>query len=169
MTSFTVHGPFPVNFQSKKGGRTLDFKPFWSEGAAAQYLAGECGCYTFAIRSGPGLQPIYVGKATRTFEQETFNPTNKHKYHNGFSDYGKGTPVMYFVVHPNQRGRTNTTRIAKIEDFLIQAGVAKNPNIQNVRGASQPKWSIKGAVRGGAGKRTQAETQFSRLFGITAK
>ena len=165
MTSFEVHGPFEVTYEKRKGGRTLVFDDFWSENADAIYLAEECGCYVFAIRNR-GLTPIYVGKATKTFEQETFNSTNRHKYHNGFSEYGKGTPVMYFVVHPTQKGPTNGKYIAEIEDFLIQAGVVTNPNLQNVKGTQRPRWSIKGVIRSGAGKRSDAEKQFSKLFDI---
>ena len=107
-----------------------------------------------------------MGKATKTFKQETFNPSNRHKYHNGFSDYAKGTPLMYFVVHSSQRGPTNSKQIKEIEDFLIQAGSAKNPNLQNVKGAQQPSWSIKGVIRSGAGKRSSAEVDFGDLFDI---
>jgi hypothetical protein len=76
----------------------------------AYHLAEERGCYVFAMRNR-GLNPIYVGKATRCFKQENFNPGNRHKYRSGCSDYGKGTPFMYFVVHPTQRGRANTKQI----------------------------------------------------------
>ena len=165
MTSFEVHGPFKVTYEKRKGGRTLVFDDFWSENADALYLAEECGCYVFAIRNR-GLTPIYVGKATKTFEQETFNATNRHKYHNGFSEYGKGTPVMYFVVHPTQKGPTNRKYIAEIEDFLIQAGVATNPNLQNVKGTQRPGWSIKGVIRSDARKGGDAEKKFSKLFDI---
>jgi hypothetical protein len=166
MASFTIHGPFPIPFEKKKGGRTLTFDEFWVEGAEAQYLATSRGCYVFAMRTGGGLQPIYVGKATKTFKQETFNPGNRHKYHNGFSDYAVGTPLMYFVAHPNQKGPTNNSRISEIEDFLIQAGVVKNPNIQNIKGTLKPSWSIKGVVRSGVGKRSHGEVEFGSLFGI---
>jgi hypothetical protein len=165
MTSFVVHGPFVLSYEKRKGGRTLVFDDFWSKDGEAHHLAEGRGCYVFAIRNR-GLTPIYVGQATKSFKQETFNSTNRHKYHNGFSDYGKGTPVMYFVVHPTQRGPTNEKQIEKIEDFLIQAGVAKNPNLQNVKGAQQPLWSIKGVVRSGAGKRKVEEVQFADLFDI---
>ncbi len=73
---------------------------------------------------------------------------------------------MYFVVHPKRRGPTNERQIAEIEDFLIQAGVAKNPNLQNVKGTQQPSWSIKGVIRSGAGKRADPEVQFGSLFDI---
>jgi hypothetical protein len=169
MSTFVVHGPFEVSHEKKKGGRTLVFDNFWEEDSEASFLRSERGCYVFAMRTGGGLQPIYVGKATKTFKQEVFNPTNKHKYHNGFSDYARGTPVMYFVVHPSQKGPTNATQIGRIEDFLIQAGVAKNPGLQNVRGVLRPKWSIKGVIRGGVGKRTEAEVEFGALFDIHRK
>lgn len=166
MASFVVHGPFEVTVEKRKGGRTLVFDDFWDDDAEATYLANKCGCYAFAIRTGGGLQPLYVGKATRTFRQETFNPSNRHKYHDGFSDYARGTPVMYFVAHPSQKGRTNEKHIAAIEDFLIQAGVAKNPDLQNIKGTQRPSWSIKGVIRSGVGKRSNAEAQFGRLFDI---
>jgi hypothetical protein len=73
---------------------------------------------------------------------------------------------MYFVVHPRQKGRTNEKQIEAIEDFLIQAGFAKNPEIQNVKGTQQPLWSIKGVIRSGAGNRNRSETQFIKLFDL---
>ncbi|SDY20379.1 hypothetical protein [Lysobacter enzymogenes] len=165
-TSFKVEGPFAVPFERRKGGRTLVFSDFWKDGSEAGHLAHERGCYVFAIQNQGSPQPLYVGKATKTFKQETFNDANKHKYHNGFSEYARGKPVMFFVVHPRSKGKTNGTYIAQIEDFLIQAGVAKNPNLQNVRGIQTPKWKIKGVVRGGAGKRTDAEVRFGNMFDI---
>jgi hypothetical protein len=168
MTVFAVEGPFDINYEKRPGGRTLKFEDFWSKDSPAAHLSDKCGCYVFAIRNR-ALTPIYVGKATKTFKQETFNPTNKHKFHDGFSDYAKGSPVMYFVVHPTQKGKTNSKQIGEIEDFLIQAGVAKNPDIQNVKGTSRPSWGIKGVVRSKAGKRGSPETDFSDLFDIHQK
>lgn len=165
MATFEVHGPFELAFEKRRGGRTLVFDDFWADDSDAVYLAKERGCYVFAIRNR-GLTPLYVGKAAKTFKQEAFNQANKHKYHNGFSEYAKGTPVMYFVVHPRQKGSTNAKQIAAIEDFLIQSGAAKNPRIQNVRGVQKPAWSIKGVIRNGVGAPNAAERDFARLFDI---
>jgi hypothetical protein len=165
MASFEVQGPFKIDYEKRKGGRTLVFDYFWSDGADAFHIAEERGCYVFAIRNR-SLTPIYVGQARKSFKQETFNGQNRHKYHNGFSEYAKGSPLMYFVIHPKQKGPVNEKQIAEIEDFLIQAGVAKNPNLQNVKGTQQPSWSIKGVIRSGAGKRKAAEVQFAALFDI---
>jgi hypothetical protein len=166
MATFEVHGPFKLDYEQRKGGRTLVFDDFWSKDGDAYYLAEERGCYVFAIRNR-GLTPVYVGQAKRSFKQETFNPANRHKYHNGFSHYAKGTPLMYFVVHPKQKGPTNEKEIGEIEDFLIQAGIAINPDLQNIKGAQQPSWNIKGVIRSDAGRRTAAEGDFSSLFGIS--
>lgn len=128
---FEVQGPFEINFEKRKGGRALIFSDFWEEGnGAIASLAGKKGCYVFAIRNS-GIKPIYVGKATKTFEQEVFNSSNKYKYQNGFSHCGKGTPVMFFIV-PNGRAKDET--ISAVENFLIQAAVLVNPYFQNVKG-----------------------------------
>jgi hypothetical protein len=165
MATFEVHGPFEIPSKKKNGGgRALVFDGFWAEDAPAGYIGQERGCYVFAIRASTGLQPIYVGKATRTFKQEAFNATNRYKYHDGFGDYAKGTPLMYFVISPG-RAKAHTKYIGEIEDFLIQAGVAKNPYIQNVRGAQEPKWN-KGVIRNGGGRRSGPAGDFTKLFDI---
>ena len=164
MAFFKVYGPYEIKYEKRKGGRMLVFDDFWSEKAPAHNLAGASGCYVFAVATGRGLEPIYVGKATKTFKQEAFNHSNKHKYHDGFSEYARGLPVMFFVAHPSQKGKTNRKRIEQIEEFLIQTGAAKNHELQNIRGAKLPKWSIQGVVRSGKGKRTKAEIAFRKLF-----
>src|SRR6202035_48918 len=62
MASFKVHGWFEIDYEKRKGGRTLVFDNFWFEGSKSHYLAGERGCYVFAVKTGRGLEPIYVGK-----------------------------------------------------------------------------------------------------------
>ena len=60
------------------------------------YLCKEdATCLQFVNR---GLTPIYVGKAEKTFKQETFNSSNKTKYYNGFSKYAK-------ALRPARRAR----------------------------------------------------------------
>ena len=165
MALFEVHGPFEVEWESRAGGRFLLFQNFWSQESGAFYLGERQGCYVFAIRNR-GLTPIYVGKATKTFKQETFNPSNRQKYSSGFSEYARGTPMMYFAVLARSRGPTNSRQIAEVEDFLIQAGAAKNPALQNVRGRQTPDWSIKGVIRHNAGRPSASELEFTKLFDI---
>ncbi len=138
MASFKVHGWFEIDYEKRKGGRTLVFDNFWSEGSKANYLGDERGCYVFSVKTGRGLEPTYVGKATKTFNQETFNPTNKHKYHDGFSEYARGLPIMFFVAHPDQKGKTSEKKIEKIEQFLI------TPDFRTSEGRNVPNGVFEG-------------------------
>jgi hypothetical protein len=167
MVTFEVHGPFEISFEIRANGRFLLFDDFWKDDSPAAYLADERGCYVFAMRTGGGLQPIYVGKAAKTtFRYETFNPSNRYKYHNGFSEYTIGTPLMFFVIRSTRKGRLGPSLIKEIEDFLIQAGAAKNPRLQNVIGRQQPRWRISGVIRSGVGKKSQTARVFRDLFDI---
>ena len=166
MPIFEVFGPYEIPWEKRASGRRLCYEGFWKSGSPASHLAGSCGCYIFAIRNRATV-PVYVGKATVNFEQEVFNPSNRHKYSDAMLDYSKGTPLMYFVVHPAQRGRNNGNQISQIEDFLIQAAAARNPdNLQNIRGAQRPKWGISGVIRGGKGKPSNIERGLSLMLGI---
>jgi hypothetical protein len=42
MASFKVHGWYEIEYEKRKGGRTLVFDDFWSEGSKAHSLADEC-------------------------------------------------------------------------------------------------------------------------------
>jgi hypothetical protein len=78
--------------------------------------------------------------------------------------YEKGTPVMFFVSYPTKKGVPNKSEIRDLEDFLIQVGRAVNPALRNIIGVQQPKWGIKGVIRGGKGKASKAAKDFSRVF-----
>lgn len=167
MAEFIIDGPYEIPFEQKPGGRVILYNEFWIQTDELQELGGERGCYVFAIRAGKGATPIYVGKATKSFKQECLNPSNRHKFSNGMADYKKGTPVLYFVRHPKQKGKTNSKQIGEIENFLIQNAAVKNPDLQNLHGTEAPKWTIRGVIRSGKGKPKKAESKFKRLLGLT--
>jgi hypothetical protein len=58
MANFEIHGPFSLDFENRKGGRTLVFDSFWKKESEASYLSDKCGCYVFAIRQGRALIPV---------------------------------------------------------------------------------------------------------------
>jgi hypothetical protein len=60
----------PIGTVGREGGRTLLFDDLWSGPSPAHDLAGERGCYVFAIKTGRGMEPIYVGKATKTLNKK---------------------------------------------------------------------------------------------------
>ena len=124
------------------------------------------GCYVFAIKTGGGTLPMYVGKATRTFAQEIFNPANLGKYNEALADYAKATPVIFLVVAPTQRGPVNAKAISELEQFLIQEGVARNPDLLNVRDRKVARFCIEGVIRGGQGKPSKEAVRFNLCMKI---
>ena len=152
MLSFTPNGPFEIPVYSGKAANTIttaEVQQFWKDNAA---YANRRGCYVFGIRSGRGLTPFYVGKATKGFKQEAFAPHKLAKYLQALADYRKGTPVIFFIAAPTQKGVVNKVAIKNLEDFLIQTATSSNPDLLNVKGTKQADWAIAGVVRGGVGK-----------------
>jgi hypothetical protein len=107
-----------------------------------------------------------VGQAAESFEQECFNSANRAKYLEGLADYTRGTPVLFFVVHPEQRGRKNLRQIEQIEVFLIQIAAQKNPDLQNTHHASAPDWAVDGVIRGERGRPSVDAMEFRRAIGF---
>jgi hypothetical protein len=165
MVSFVVKGPFKVPVKIQRGGRELVFDEFWAENSDAHDIADKRGCYIFAIKNKT-INPIYIGKTNNSFRDEATTNDKLHKYQKGFVRYRNGSPVMYFVVHPSNRGPINIKAIKELENFLIQSGIAKNPDLQNVRGTRKPSWSIQGVIRSGAGVPSNAASEFKKLFDI---
>ena len=152
MTQFTAHGPFEVPAYYGKAARAIteeDIKAFWQ---AHVEMGNHRGCYVFGIRAGKGYTPGYIGKATKTFKQEVFTSHKLAKYQRFLADYHKGTPILFFVVAPKQKGKPNATHIGELEDFLIQVGIAANPDLLNIKGTKQEEWGITGLIRSGKGK-----------------
>ncbi len=75
-------------------------------------------------------------------------------------DYERGTLVAFFVIAPQGRGRPAEKQIGLIETFLIQAGIAANPDLLNVKGTRQADWSISGLIRTERGRPSLAAAAF---------
>jgi hypothetical protein len=113
------------------------------------------------------IRPIYVGKATKSFRQECFAP-HKIACHYGpaLSNAGKGTPVIFLVVLERKKGKVNKRAIAKVESFLIQNAMKKNPNLSNIKGKKEEHWIIEGVIRSGKGKTPSAAKKFKSAVGL---
>lgn len=166
MPVFQVEGPFEVPTYLGKAAKIVDsgrLSQFW---AAIEATAKKRGCYVFAIRAGKGIRPIYVGKATRTFKGEVFTPHKLEKYQRCLADFKRGTPVLFFLCAPGNRGKPNLSAIGELEDYLIQTAVSRNPQLLNVRGTQREDWAIAGVLRSGVGKPSHAARSFKRTLGI---
>ncbi len=164
--SYEPLGPYEVPTYAGKAAKILDterIREFWF---STKGIATRRGCYVFAVRAAKGYRPIYVGKATRNFQQEVFAPHKVANYQRCLADLRAGTPVLFFIVAPSAKGKPNLTAIGDLEDFLIQAGVSRNPELLNVRGTKKQGWAIRGVIRGGQGKSTQHAREFKRVMGL---
>lgn len=165
-TIFSVIGPLKIPTYEGKAARSItdaNVREFWDTHAG---VAKHRGCYVFGIRAGKGFTPSYVGKATKTFKQEAFAPHKLTRYQQALADYRKGTPIMFFVIAPKKKGAPNNKHIGQLEVFLIQAGLAANPDLLNIKGTKQESWGISGVLRGGKGKRSAAAHSFRALMKI---
>ena len=70
MPTFVVKGPLKVPTYDGKAAKIVDSErlpDFWE----ASGELGKCrGCYVFAIRASKGIRPVYIGRATKTFQQD---------------------------------------------------------------------------------------------------
>lgn len=171
-TAFKVLGPIVIPCQHKGGGWALfDSKKaqnqFWKKDQHLRNLKNGRGVYIYAIRTSEGATtPIYLGKATKGFAQECFNPANQTKYMNGLSKYREGTAVMFFIVHQSKRRQPNCKAIGEIEKRLIQLAEIKNPDLKNKQHRINGKWSIEGIVGNKRGHRTHPAKVLRNVLGL---
>lgn len=164
-TLFDVAGPYKV--PTKKLTRAKQVQTgcpeFWMHCVG---IEGKKGCYVFAMRAAKGYMPIYVGKATRSFRQECFevHKTGDH-YNPALADRGSGTPVMFFLVAAQKRGRVNRRSIDDLETALIRWARDKNPKLSNKAKRETYTWGINGVEGGRPGKPSKAAVLFKKVIG----
>lgn len=166
MTQFTAHGPFKIPIARLPGGKEIgaeQIAKFWEQNPDFE---DACGVYVFAMRSGPGVTPMYVGKATRSFGREAFADHKRVKYGRGLREYKKGTPVMFFVTYPAKKGKVNGRHIAALEKYLIRQGAEVNPRLLNITHTKPVAWGIRGVLRSDTKSPTNEARGFARAFGL---
>ena len=166
---FQVEGPFEIPFRSPGAGlsKRIDKnhgQEFWLSLTAAPF-ANAVGCYVFGLKAGRGYTPWYVGKTTKGFQQEVFQPHKVQKYNQVVFDGHKGTPVIWFVVRPGKKSLAGAKQIDEVESYLIQAAYQKNPELTNKQKIAGPPWGIRGVLRGGRGKPLTTQ-QFKGMMGL---
>ncbi len=171
MDTYTVTGPYVIPSIKKNSGARFISKPnksFWID-LNADELKKKHGCYVFGIRSAKGIVPYYVGKATKTFEKETFTSDKLQKYNDALTDFKKGNPVLFFIVQP--KGKWSAKEVSDIEKFLVPIAYLKNPEIKNTYLVAKKTWSIKNIVSSDKShkKPNDSERKFKSMMGITKK
>ena len=166
MANFIVQGPLRIVPSQGKGGKAITdekIQDFWQLHSRFEKRRG---CYVFGIRAGKGFTPGYVGKATKSLRKEIFASHKLVHYHTFLTQYAKGAPVFFFVLAPIQKGKPNNAEISAVEKYLITLGITANPGLMNAKGTKQPKWAIKGVIRGGKGKITKGTKDFRQMMGV---
>jgi hypothetical protein len=167
LLSFKVAGPLKVHFSRNVGGRTIrdaDIASFW--GSHAEKFQKYRGCYVFAMQTGGGWTPGYVGKTKRNFRQEVFGSHQLTRYYEFMAGYKKGRPVLFFVLARQAKGKPNNSKIRAVEKYLIDLGLTVNPELLNKKDTKPPGWCIQGVIRGGKGKVSAGTSSFRQMLGI---
>lgn len=144
---FIVRGHFDIPVTKLRAGRIVrksDADTFWDEHPD---VADSKGCYVFAMKAAKGSKPVYVGQATQSFRQETFETHKREKLNDVLANRKKGKLVVYFVCLEISRGKTNKLAIDNAETFLIQVSRIANPELLNKQKAKVETWSIAGIIR----------------------
>ncbi|MEN1929812.1 hypothetical protein WCE37_12585 [Luteimonas sp. MJ250] len=165
MSEFIVSGPHVVPVYRGRVSRIVRSEEGDAFFKAHPSLKARNGCYIFAMRSGGGITPIYVGKATKSFDQECFTSHKLGKCNQILADYAKGTLVLFLFESP-QGKKAPTYQIDLLENFLIQSALSVNEDLLNIKKTKQEKWSIRGIIRSSAGKRSQSAKSASSMLGL---
>ena len=149
---FDVYGPYEITRQ--RGVICLtqqEINEFWEdidEDLTSGRLSDACGCYVFAIKSGPNALPWYIGKAERSsFKQECLNDRNINLYNKELLNRKKGRPDLYLLPQVTGESKfrkpagpdVNRPEISALESILISMGISKNRNLLNVRGTKMQR------------------------------
>lgn len=118
------------------------------------------------MQAGRGYTPGYVGKTKRNFKQEIFGAHQLTRYYEFMTSYKRGRPVFFFVLARQAKGKPNNSKIREVEKYLIDLGLAANPDLLNKKDTKTPGWAIQGVIRGGKGKVSTGTCAFRKMLGI---
>lgn len=165
MSEFVVSGPHLVPVYRGKVARIVRSEEGDEFFRIHPSLKSRNGCYIFAMRSGGGVTPVYVGKATKSFGQECFTSHKLGKCNQILADYARGSLVLFLFESP-QGKKAPTYQIELLENFLIQSALSVNDELLNVKKTKQEKWSIRGLIRSSAAKRSKSAKAASSMLGL---
>ena len=165
MSEFTVSGPYLVPLYKGKVGRIVRTEEGDNFFKTHPSLKARTGCYIFAMRSGGGITPAYVGKATKSFGQECFTSHKLGKCNEILADYSRGSLVLFlFESAPGKR--PPTYQIDLLENFLIQSALSVNDDLLNIKKTKQESWSIRGIIRSKGSKASKSAKAASSMLGL---
>lgn len=172
---YSIHGPYKIKrHKGHKNKKRVEHtkeakKKFWADiEKHVPDLPTACGCYLFAIETAKAIKPWYVGLTKKGFQKECFG---RHKiiiYNDVLSDYGSGTPILFFIAKrtkergdfakPSKNGRKD---IEYLETMLIGTAIEKNPALMNIMKTKYLKnMRVPGLINTPPGKQSNPERKF---------
>lgn len=131
---------FDVPRKKLMRGLDIDHEKFWDKVKEKDPdIISAKGCYIFALKkSGKKIEPWYVGKAAKNFNQEVMASEKIKKYLRCIND-NKGKPCIFLIA-----SKTKTDKFAKgdsrkgviiwLEKQLIYRALSKNQDLINDKG-----------------------------------
>ncbi len=167
-TDLTVYGPFDVPLSPESRSKFIDSqqKKDFLQIITDEGLSDKHGCYIFALRVGRGYSPWYIGKSTKGMKRECMGSHQLQHYNAVLSNGYRGTPVMFFVLQPDDREKVKQSICDEVESVLIQSAFFKNPDLRNIQKANHPEWSIYGVLRSKRGRQSKNAVAFKTMMGL---
>lgn len=173
---FKAFGPFrlPTGVKGVIDSAASGKAGFWDKvEEEVPGLADACGVYVFALRTGGGTRPWYVGKAERQAFRKECLQSGKLVNYTSVSVAKKGTPLLYLIAHMTPKGafRRPTTRkrpaIRSLEELLIGVALSRNPNLLNIQKTKMYKeLSIEGVMNSNKKGSSKAARGLKKVLGF---
>lgn len=169
--NFDVCGPFPVErHNGLVSTRRNDRNAFWEIVESWEAgLADAVGCYVFVVRG----RAWYVGMAARQcFYDEIFSAHKLNQYNQALARVsGKPSLILIAKVTPGNRYARPAAGhgdIPILEDMLIGLALARNPDLQNIKGTTVLKtMRVPGVLNSKKGwARATSVQELKRALGI---
>jgi hypothetical protein len=130
---------FDIPRKKLKKGIDIDTDKFWNQVKEkdAEILKAK-GCYIFALKKSRNkIEPWYVGKATKTFQQEATADNKIKKYLRCIND-NKGKPCLFLIASKTKTDKFSTGDKKHVIDWLekqlIYRALSRNTDLINEKG-----------------------------------
>jgi hypothetical protein len=170
---FQVYGGFeiPRNSSGSIDREAKERADFWENiDLEHEGLPFACGCYIFTI----GNKPWYIGMAEKQdFKSECFTPHKREIFNESLINYERGIPYLFLIAKmtPGRKfakiSDNGHNDIQALENLLIGLGLARNPEIKNIKGTKIYKeMQVPGIINTKPGQARSAAVQnLKAVFG----
>jgi hypothetical protein len=168
---FQTFGAFPI-YLDGYGNIPDDLSAFWAQ--VEEEKNGLCaakGCYVFGVKTsgGPSVLPWYVGKTTKSFFGECFQPHKRVHYAKAISYYKRAIPHIFLISRLTKGGAFykggSSISINFLERHLISLGLQANYDLLNKKDTKlYREVQLHGVLNSEGGRRDKAAAELCHAF-----